>query len=446
MKRLPREGYDLRISAKRIRLGYADFHGLQYGLETLRQLAERACAGMGGKGVPCLHIRDYPRFSWRGLHLDVARHFFTADFVCRLIDEMARWKLNRFHWHLTDDQGWRLPVSRYPLLTRVGGWRDETRVGHASEQPARFDGHAYGGAYTREEIVRVVAHARERGVEVIPEVDLPGHTQAAIAAYPELGCEAERGAVWTDWGVSPRILNPRPQTLTFLEGVLDELVELFPSPWIHLGGDEVPLEQWKSSPDVARLMRQEGLTAVEEVQPWLTRRLSRSLARRGRTLVGWDEIGDRGAPAGAVIMSWRGWEGGAKAARAGHFVVMCPGSHAYFDHYQCSAKGEPLAIGGYLPLRKVYAFDPVPTGLTSQEEKYILGAQANLWTEYIRSEEQVAYMLFPRLLALSERTWTPGSRTGWSWFRQRVDVLMNGLRDRGWPGCKHAMDAPEKEE
>src|SRR5881392_2421479 len=361
LARLGDEGYRLDVSRSRVAIRAYRAAGAFYGIETLRQLLPPAIfrqAEMAGVAwsVPGIAIEDLPRFAWRGVHLDVARHFMPKEFVKKYIELAALHKLNRFHWHLTDDQGWRLEIKQYPRLTQVGAWRRQTIIGRPDKDSTtwRFDGQSHGGFYTQDDIREIVAYARARFVTFVPEIEMPGHSQAAIAAYPELGNRGDTLPVWTRWGVDENILNPGDATIQFEQNVLTEVMALFPGRWIHIGGDEAPKTQWKASPLAQARMRQLGLKSEDELQSWFTRRMDEFLTAHGRRLVGWDEILEGGLAPNAVVMSWRGVDGGIAAARAGHDVVMAPGSHTYFDHYQAAdTTTEPLAIGGFLPLDSV---------------------------------------------------------------------------------------------
>jgi N-acetyl-beta-hexosaminidase len=362
--------------------------------------------------IPAVQIEDTPRFPYRGMHLDVGRHFFPVPFVKRYIDLLAAYKMNVFHWHLTEDQGWRMEILRYPRLTEVGSCRAETIL-EKNFDPYVGDGIPYCGHYTQEEIREVVAYARDRFITVIPEIEMPGHSVAALAAYPELACTPGPFQVHTVWGVTRDIFCPSEETFTFLEAVLEEVMELFPSPYIHIGGDEAPKDRWRESELAQEVIRREGLADEEELQSWFIRRMEAFLNANGRKLVGWDEILEGGLAPNATVMSWRGTAGGIEAARAGHDVVMTPNSHVYFDYYQGDSLQEPLAIGGFSPLERVYAFEPVPEELSPAEARHVLGGQANLWTEYIKTPEHAEYMLLPRMLALAEVVWSPADRRHW---------------------------------
>jgi len=454
------EGYRLEISAEGLLLEAATPAGVFYGVQTLRQLSplsiERGGGSRGTAGggteeesgarpdgstaadeggidftLPAVQIEDAPRFGYRGLHLDVGRHLFPVDFIRRYIDLLARFKLNTFHWHLTEDQGWRIEIERYPRLTGVGAWRDETMVAKNFD-PYVGDGEPYGGSYTQDEVREVVAYAAARHVTVIPEIEMPGHSLAALAAYPELACTEGPFAVGTRWGVYEDIYCPTEETFEFLENVLLEVLELFPSRYIHIGGDEAPKTRWRESEVAQAVMREHGLEDEEELQSWFIRRIERFLNEHGRRLIGWDEILEGGLAPDATVMSWRGIAGGVEAARQGHDVVMTPNTHLYFDHYQSADQArEPLAIGGHTPLEKVYAFEPVPAALEDDAARHVLGAQANVWTEYIRTPEHVEYMVYPRALALGEVVWTPRERRSWEDFSARLPDALARLDGHG---------------
>ncbi len=414
------EAYSLRASADSLVISAAAPRGLFYGLQTLRQL-------MSAQGsVPAVYLEDVPRFGWRGMHLDVGRHLFPVPFIKRYLDLMARYKLNTFHWHLTEDQGWRLEIRSYPRLTQVGAWRRETMV-EKNFEPYLGDGRRYGGFYTQAEVRQIVRYAAERHITVVPEIDMPGHMLAALAAYPEFACTPGPFQVGTRWGVFDDILCPSEATFTFLERVLAEVLELFPSTFVHIGGDEAPKARWRASPLVQDIIRREGLRNEEEVQGWFNRRIERFLVAQGRRPIGWDEILEGGLAPNAAVMSWRGTRGGIEAARAGHDVVMTPTSHAYFDYYQGEARFEPLAIGGFLPLETVYGFEPVPDSLGAEEARRILGAQGNVWTEYMPTAESVEYMALPRMLALAEVVWSPRDARDWGAFAARLPARLREL-------------------
>jgi len=431
------EAYEISSGPAGIEIRAASHAGLFYGIQSLRQLLP-AGATTGARGaadedwtVPALEIRDDPRFVYRGLHLDVGRHYFTPEFIKRYIDLLASYKLNVFHWHLTEDQGWRLQIDRYPRLAEVSSHRRETIL-EKNFDPYVGDGIPHGGYYTKDEVRDIVAYAAERYVTVIPEIELPGHSVAALAAYPELACTDGPFEVATVWGVKEDIYCPHERTFEFLEGVLTEVMELFPSPYIHIGGDEAPKARWEESAVAQEVMRREGLADEHELQSWFIRRIEQFLLEHDRRLIGWDEILEGGLAPQATVMSWRGVSGGIEAARQGHDVIMTPTSHMYFDYYQgADQSAEPLAIGGYLPLEKVYAFEPVPAELTESEGRHILGVQANVWTEYIKTPEYAEYMAYPRALALAEVAWTPALSRDWSGFTARLPSQLARLEALG---------------
>ena len=430
-----REGYTLKVGPSGIYISAATDQGIFYAFQTLRQIM-RMDALPDTKGerrtwmVPAVDINDYPQYAYRGLHLDVCRHFMPVDFVKKYIDLLAYYKMNRFHWHLTDDQGWRIEIKRYPKLQEIAAWRDQTLIGHYKETPDRYDGIKYGGYYTQEEIKAVVAYAMERGVTIIPEIEMPGHAQASLAAYPELACTPGPFKVAQTWGVFDDVFCPNEETFTFLQNVLDEVIPLFPSPYIHIGGDECPKTRWKESAFCQDLMKREGLKDEHELQSYFIRRMEKYVNSKGKNIIGWDEILEGGLAPNATVMSWRGVAGGIEAAQSGHDVIMTPGSHCYFDYYQADPAFEPLAIGGLVTLEKVYSFNPTPAKLNAEESKHILGAQGNLWTEYIDSPGKVEYMAYPRAIALAEVLWTPTDRRDWNGFVQRLNGHLERLD--GW--------------
>jgi hexosaminidase len=409
------EGYRLSIRPDGIKIRFREPAGAFYAVQTLNQLATP-------EGImPCLDIEDAPRYAYRGMHLDVGRHFFPVEFIKKYIDLLARYKMNRFHWHLTEDQGWRIEIKKYPRLQEVAAWRKETLVGHYSQQPHQFDGQRYGGYYTQEEIKEVVAYAKQRHVTIVPEIEMPGHAQALLAAYPELSCHGQPVEVATKWGVFENVLCPTEETFEFLENVLLEVMDLFPGEYIHIGGDECPKAQWKASAFCQELMKTEGLKDEHELQSYFIRRIDKFLTSHGKKLIGWDEILEGGLSPNATVMSWRGVQGGIDAARAGHDVIMTPTSFCYFDYYQSRNNSEPLSIGGYLPLEKVYSFEPAPSELTAEEAQHILGAQGNVWTEYMPTSEQVEYMAFPRAIALAEVLWSQPEKRNYEDFLGRLE-------------------------
>lgn len=426
------EGYTLDVTSESIEICAAKPAGVFYGVQTLKQLLPPELYGVNFSSsfvVPGLHIEDRPRFAWRGAHLDVARHFMPKEFLFRYVDLLALHKLNTFHLHLTDDQGWRIEIKRYPKLTSVGAWRKESMVGHYREQ--KWDGKRHGGFYTQEDLKQLVAYARERFVNIVPEIEMPGHSQAAIAAYPELGNLSTPLEVGTRWGVIENIVNVEDSTVKFFQNVLGETMKIFPSKFIHIGGDEAPKKQWSESPRVQARIKALGLKDEHEMQSWFVRQMDRYLASKGRRLIGWDEILEGGLAPGATVMSWRGEQGGIAAAKAGHDVVMAPNPFTYFDFYQGDPKTEPVAIGGQLPLSKAYSFEPIPSALTPEEAKHVLGAQGQLWTEYIGDPAKAEYMAFPRLSALSEVLWSPKEGKSYDEFLVRLRPHLERLRAMG---------------
>ena len=428
---LPEEGYTLSISETLIVLKANDAAGAFYGMQTLRQLLPASLEKMNSfphptTTLPLVEIKDFPKFSYRGMHLDVVRHFYDKEFVKKYISYLSLLKMNRFHWHLTDDQGWRIEIKKYPELTTHAAYREETLIGHYSDTPHQFDGQRYGGYYTQEDIKEIVAYAAKMNVTIIPEIEMPGHAQAAISAYPELGCTGEPIPVATKWGVFDDIFCPNEKTFAFLEDVLTEVVALFPGEYIHIGGDEAPKAHWESCPHCQQLIEKEGLKDAHELQSYFITRMEAFLNSKGKQIIGWDEILEGGLAPNATVMSWRGTEGGIAAAKQQHEVIMTPGTHCYFDHYQSKDPNEPVAIGGFTPLEKVYAFNPIPSELSEEASQYILGAQANVWTEYITSEDHVEYMVFPRILALSEVDWTGPTEdfeNDYALFKERLQLF-----------------------
>ncbi|BCL20792.1 beta-N-acetylhexosaminidase [Streptomyces tuirus] len=388
--------------------------GVFWGAQTLRQLLgpdayRRAPLDRDRVWtVPHLTIQDAPRFRWRGLMLDVARHFMPKEGVLRYLDLMAAHKLNVFHFHLTDDQGWRIEIQRHPRLTEIGSWRARTKTGHRASP--LWEDKPHGGYYTRDDIREIVAYAAERHITVVPEIDVPGHSQAAIAAYPELGntdvIDTTSLSVWDTWGINPNVLAPTDNTLRFYEGVFEEVLELFPSEFVHVGGDECPKDQWRRSETAQERIRELGLADEDELQSWFIKHFDAWLSARGRRLIGWDEILEGGLAEGAAVSSWRGYAGGIAAARAGHDVVMCPEQQVYLDHRQDPGPEEPVPIGWVRTLEDVYRFEPVPPELTPEEARHVLGTQANLWTEVMEDHARVDYQAFPRLAAFAEVAWS----------------------------------------
>ena len=436
------EGYKLDADAKQIRIAGASAAGVFYGIQTLRKSLPLVNGKASKVSIPAVHIADAPRFAYRGTHLDVSRHFVTADSVRQFIDMLALHNINRFHWHLTDDQGWRIEIKKYPLLTQIGSKRAQTVIGHNS---GKYDGKPYSGFYTQKQIRDIVKYAADRYITIVPEIDLPGHMQAALAAYPDMGCTGGPYEVWQKWGVSDNVLCAgNDKTLTFIDNVLKEITKLFPSKYIHVGGDECPKTQWQKCPKcqarikALNLEAKDGHSAEERLQSYIITHASNYLKSLGRNTIGWDEILEGGLAEGATVMSWRGESGGIAAAKQHHDVVMTPNSYLYFDYYQSLDKAnEPLAIGGYLPLETVYSYEPMPKELTADEARHIIGVQANIWTEYMPTFKQMQYMALPRLAALSEVQWSQPAQKDYTSFTNRLTEFTH-LYDRlGYNYAKH---------
>ncbi|MBM3891905.1 MAG: beta-N-acetylhexosaminidase, partial [Verrucomicrobia bacterium] len=433
------EGYRLSVSASGVRIRAASKAGLFYGGITLCQLLPPLVFGAQRVQtvpqpdqwtMPCAEIEDRPRFAWRGLLLDPARHFLPLEFIKKFVDVMALHKLNTLQLHLTDDQGWRVEIKKYPRLTQIGSVRQESpRKGDRKQG----DGTPYGPFfYTREQIRDLVAYARARHVTLVPEIEMPGHLLAALAAYPEYSCRGGPLTVRTRWGIEPDILCPgNDAAIAFATDILGEVMKLFPGRFIHIGGDEAPRDRWKSCPKCQARMKAEGLTREAQLQTWLNHRLEKFLASKGRRMIGWDEILEGGLTPQAAVMSWRGTKGGIAAAEAGHDVVMSPTSHCYFDYAQARGPSEPECIGGFIPLEKVYEFEPVPTTLTEAKRRHILGAQGNLWGEYFWTPQDVEYFAFPRAAALAEVVWSPAQSRNLDDFLARLQRHLKRLDQMG---------------
>ena len=436
------EGYRLNSDAKQIRIAGASAAGVFYGIQTLRKSLP-LCNGKATQvSIPAVHITDAPRFAYRGTHLDVSRHFVTADSIRQFIDMLALHNINRFHWHLTDDQGWRIEIKKYPLLTKIGAKREQTVIGHNT---GKYDGIPYDGFYTQQQIRDIVKYAADRYITIVPEIDLPGHMQAALAAYPELGCTGGPYKVWQKWGISDDVLCAgNDKVLAFIDNVLKEVTQLFPSKYIHVGGDECPKVRWKDCPKcqarikALHLEAKDGHSAEERLQSYVITHASNYLKSLGRNTIGWDEILEGGLAEGATVMSWRGEAGGIAAAKQNHDVVMTPNSYLYFDYYQSLDKAnEPQAIGGYLPLQRVYSYEPMPEELTAEEARHIIGVQANIWTEYMPTFKHMQYMALPRVAALSEVQWTQPQLKDYTDFTNRL-IGLTHLYDRlGYNYAKH---------
>lgn len=435
------EGYRLMVNPKRIEVLAGSEAGVFYAMQTIVQIA----SGAGSSGVssgpknwviPALEIRDVPRFRWRGMHLDVCRHFFPKEFVKKYIDILAAFKINVFHWHLTEDQGWRIEIKKYPRLTEVGAWRvdREDRDWRTRDGQRPGEKPTYGGFYTQDDIREIVEYARQRCITVLPEIEMPAHSLAALAAYPEYSCSGgpftvPPGSVWPDTVI---FCAGNDQTFEFIENVVDEILELFPGKYIHIGGDEADKTVWKQCPRCQARIKAEGLKDESELQSYFVKRVEKFIVRKGRRVIGWDEILEGGLAPEAAVMSWRGTAGGIAAARAAHDVVMSPTSHCYFDYYQAQPDLEPLAIGGYLPVKMVYTFEPVPDSLTPDQAIHVLGGQANLWTEYIPTTTHAEYMLLPRLCALAEVVWSPKELRDWDDFSSRLETQFTRFERERW--------------
>lgn len=435
------EGYLLQVDKDHITITGKTPKGVFYGIQTLRQLVSENAT------VPAVLINDYPRFGYRGMHLDVARHFFPVSFIKEFIDLIAMHKMNTFHWHLTEDQGWRIEIKKYPKLTQIGAYRNGTIVGRYPGE--KNDETRYGGFYTQEEVKDIVAYAAGKHITVIPEIELPGHAGAAIAAYPNLSCFPEEPTVVANdmmsqksrelqkagtakivqetWGVMDDVFCAgKEETFAFLQDVLDEVMPLFPAKYIHIGGDECPKGNWKRCPNCQARIKAENLKDEHELQSYFIQRIEKYLNSKGKSIIGWDEILEGGLAPNATVMSWRGIKGGIEAAKQNHDVVMTPTDYCYFDYYQVGKEAladEPLAIGGFLPVEKVYSYEPIPEALPENQHKHILGAQGNVWTEYIKTPEQVVYMSLPRMTALSEVVWSPQGAREWEDFKKRLQEI-----------------------
>jgi hexosaminidase len=440
-KSLGEEGYTLEVTKDLIRVRASSDAGHFYAAQTMLQLLPPAAFGsQRANGVvwsiPCLGIMDSPRFSWRGVHLDVSRHFFPASFVRRAIDILAMHKLNVFHWHLTDDQGWRIEIKKYPKLTQVGAWRaDRSGIDWNLCKPQQPGEKAtYGGFYTQNEIREIVKYAQARNVTIVPEIEMPAHTTAALAAYPQFSCTGGPFNVTTGalWPITDIFCAGNDSTFTFLQDVLTEVMDLFPGTFIHIGGDEADKANWKKCPKCQARIKKEGLEDEGELQSYFIRRIAKFVASKGRRAIGWDEILEGGLAPEAAVMSWRGTEGGLAAARMGHDVVMTPGSHTYFNAYQGKPEFEPPAGGGYLPLRKVYSFEPVPDSLTGEQAQHVLGGEACLWSEHVLDPERAEYMYLPRLAAIAEVFWSPKEQRNPDDFFTRIEPQLDRYQARGY--------------
>ena len=437
------EAYELKVAGEGVTVKGATEAGVFYGIQTLRKSLPVAVGA--NISLPAVDIKDAPRFAYRGAHFDTSRHFFTVDAVKTYIDMLALHNMNRMHWHFTEDQGWRIEIKKYPKLTEIGSKRSETVIGKNS---GKYDGVPHEGFYTQEEAKEIVKYAAERFITVIPEIDIPGHMQAALAAYPELGCTGGPYEVWKMWGVSEDVLCiGNDQSLKFLEDVFAELIEIFPSEYIHIGGDECPKVRWAQCPKCQARIKQLGLksdakhTKEERLQSYVISHVEKFLNEHGRQIIGWDEILEGGLAPNATVMSWRGEGGGIEAAKQHHDVIMTPNTYLYFDYYQSKdTDNEPLAIGGYLPVERVYSYEPMPKSLTPDEQKYIKGVQANLWTEYIPTFSHAQYMVLPRWAALAEVQWSAPEKKDYANFLSRLPRLIQWYDAEGYNYAKHVFD------
>ena len=419
-KKLDNEEYILRINSNLITISASSENGAIFGFQSLNQLMNLNLNN-GAIKLKNQEIKDSPRFKYRGMHLDVGRHMYPVDFIKKYIDGLAMLKFNNFHWHLTEDQGWRIEIEKYPELNNIVSFRDSTLIGHYGDKPRQFDKSRYGGFYTKKEIKEIVKYANKRGINVIPEIEMPGHSQAAVASYPMLGCSGEQVGVAPLWGVFKEIYCSKNETFDFLEDIIDEVVELFPSKYIHIGGDEAPKTNWKACGNCQNVIEREGLKDEYELQSYFITRMEKYINSKGKQIIGWDEILEGGLAPNATVMSWRGISGGIEAAKMNHEVIMTPNAVCYLDHYQAKdTKNEPLAIGGYTPIEEIYNYEPIPSELDKSLHKYIIGAQGNVWTEYMKTSDHVEYMVFPRILALSEVVWAD-NRPSFEDFEKKVN-------------------------
>jgi hexosaminidase len=432
------EEYKLEVTPKYISINAHSNAGMFYAVQSLIQLMP--ATKIANLSIPCVKINDEPRYKWRGMHLDCSRHFFTKTEVKKYIDYLALYKFNTFHWHLTDDQGWRIEIKQYPRLTQISSQRKETLVGKPSDKP-KYDHKPYGGFYTQADIKEIVAYADERHITIVPEIEMPGHSLAALAAYPQLSCTGGPFETYTTWGVSDDVFCAgNDSTFIFLQNVLSEVMDLFPGKYIHIGGDECTKIRWQNCAKCQKRIAKENLKDVNELQSYFINHIEKYVNSKGRQIIGWDEILEGGLAPNAAVMSWRGTEGGIAAAKDKHYVVMTPSKPCYFDHYQSKDKAkEPMAIGGYNPLDSVYAYNPTPSVLSNKEAKYILGAQGNIWTEHISTFKQVEYMSIPRMCALAEVLWTKPENKNYADFIIRLKNHSAYLNTRKVNYAKHFL-------
>ena len=435
-KNLDAEEYTLSVNPKEIQIEASSNLGALHAFQSLNQLI----LFNNEKGVLKIQsqlINDSPRFKYRGMHLDVGRHMYSVDFIKKYIDGLAMLKFNNFHWHLTEDQGWRIQIEKYPELNNIGSFRDSTLIGHYTHKPWQFDKTRYGGFYTKKEINEVVRYASDRGINVIPEIEMPGHSQAAVSSYPELGCTGEQVGVAPLWGVFKEIYCSKNETFDFLEDIIDEVVELFPGKYIHIGGDEAPKTNWKACGNCKNVIEREELKDEHELQSYFITRMEKYINSKGKQIIGWDEILEGGLAPNATVMSWRGVSGGIEAAKMNHEVIMTPNATCYLDHYQAKDTGnEPLAIGGYTPIEEIFNYEPIPNELDKSLHKYVIGAQGNVWTEYMKTSKQVEYMVFPRIFALSEVVWSK-NKPSFEVFEKKVIDFYPILNDMDINYSKH---------
>ena len=435
-KKLDLEEYTLNINSDEIIIEAASHLGAIYAYQSLKQLILLNSRKDSVK-IQSQFIKDSPRFKYRGMHLDVGRHMYSVEFIKKYIDGLSMLKFNNFHWHLTEDQGWRIEIEKYPELNNIGSYRDSTLIGHYTDKPWQFDKTRYGGFYTKEEIKEVVVYAEKRGINVIPEIEMPGHSQAAISAYPEFGCTGENVGVAPLWGVFKDIYCSKNETFDFLEEIIDEVVELFPGKYIHIGGDEAPKTNWKACGNCQNVIDREKLKDEHELQSYFITRMEKYINAKGKQIIGWDEILEGGLAPNATVMSWRGVSGGIEAAKMNHEVIMTPNATCYFDHYQAkNTDNEPLAIGGYTPIEEIFNYEPIPSELDESLHKYVIGAQGNVWTEYMKTSNQVEYMVFPRIFALSEVVWSK-NKPSFEVFEKKVVDFFPILEDMDINYSKH---------
>ncbi len=455
---MPEEAYSLNIDTNTATVKASSLRGVNYAVQTIKQMLpveiyDLTARAYGGWELPCVVINDAPRFSYRGLHLDVCRHFFDMDMMKKYLDIMEVHKLNKLHWHITEDQGWRIEIKRYPKLTEIGSIRKETMVGNDFDD-MKYDGTPYGEGcwFSQEQVREIIAYAAAKGIDIIPEIDLPGHMLAALAAYPELGCTGGPYDVWGRWGVSDDVLCAgNEKTMVFLENVLSEVADLFPYEYFHIGGDECPKVRWEECPKCQAKIKELGLkdnddfNAEHYLQSYVMKRMTKLLEGKGKKVVGWDEILEGELAENAVIMSWRGAAGGLKAAKMGHDAIMTPNDFFYLDYYQSlDTENEPLGIGGYVPVEKCYSYEPYTKDMTDEEKAHILGVQANLWTEYIATNEHLEYMLLPRLAALSEVQWCQPETKSWARFLGNAEDFCGIYDAMGYNYAKHIFDKTEE--